>query len=164
LLTRARNDRAARHAHAGGTTPWSAVEQIDRDNVAFLTPHLARVGWLGSDLVGKHGAHACWLLVFHAPAEQQQMWLPLMRTAVLDGWADEHDLAYLQDSVDMHAGRPQTHGTVTYGEKARLWPLAQPEQVNELRLMLNMRPLSEDELANAWTADELSPQHHRAHP
>lgn len=100
----------------------------------------------------------------HAPAERQQMWLPLMRTAVLDGWADEHDLAYLQDSVDMHAGRPQTHGTVTYGEKARLWPLAQPEQVNELRVMLNMRPLSEDELANAWTADELSPQHHRAHP
>jgi hypothetical protein len=164
LLTRARNDRAARHAHAGGGTPWSAVEQVDRDNVAFLTPHLARVGWLGSDLVGKLGAHACWLLVLHAPAEQQQMWLPLMRTAVLDGWADERDLAYLQDRCDVNAGRPQVHGTETYGDPGRLWPLAQPDEVNELRAMLNMRPLSEDELANAWTVDELSQQHHLAHP
>jgi hypothetical protein len=63
LLTRARNDRAARHAHSAGETPWSVVEQVDIDNLAFLTRRLSRYGWLGSDLVGSHGAHACWLLV-----------------------------------------------------------------------------------------------------
>lgn len=98
----------------------------------------------------------------HAPAEQQQAWLPLMQTAVLDGWADERDLAYLQDLVDMQTGRPQTHATVTYsggGEKARLWPLADPEGVNELRAMLNMAPLSGEEITNAWTVEELAPHH-----
>ena len=96
----------------------------------------------------------------HAPAEQQQAWLPLMQTAVLDGWADERDLAYLQDLVDMQTGRPQTHATVTYsggGEKARLWPLADPEGVNDLRAMLNMAPLSGEEIVNAWTVEELAP-------
>jgi hypothetical protein len=79
-----------------------------------------------------------------------------MHAAVLDGWADERDLAYLQDRCDVNAGRPQTHATVTYGDPVRLWPLAQPEEVNELRAMLNMHPLSEEEIANAWTADELT--------
>ncbi|HEY4003645.1 MAG TPA: DUF6624 domain-containing protein [Pseudonocardia sp.] len=165
LLTRARNDRASRHAQAAGETPRGAVEQVDTDNLAFLTPHLSRHGWLGADLVGKDGAHACWLLVFHAPAEQQQAWLPLMQTAVLDGWADERDLAYLQDLVDMQTGRPQTHATVTYsgdGENARLWPLADPEGVNDLRAMLNMAPLSGEEITNAWTVEELA-HHHPVH-
>jgi hypothetical protein len=128
LLTRARNDRAARHAHSAGETPWSVIEQVDIDNLAFLTRRLSRYGWLGSDLVGSHGAHACWLLVQHAPAEQQQAWLPLMQAAALDGWAEERDLAHLRDSVDMHTGLPQTHGTqsVSYDDpaRARLWPLA----------------------------------------
>jgi hypothetical protein len=79
-----------------------------------------------------------------------------MQTAALDGWADERDLAYLQDSVDRHTGRPQTHGTVSYGDPARLWWLVEPEEVNELRAMLNMSPLSGEEIANAWTFEELA--------
>jgi hypothetical protein len=110
LLTRARNDQAARDAHCAGATPWSTVEQIDTDNLAFLTTHLTRHGWLGSNLVGEQGAHACWLLVQHAPPRQQQAWLPLMHDAVLNGRADEGDLAHLRASVDRHTGGPRPAG------------------------------------------------------
>jgi hypothetical protein len=45
---------------------------------------------------------------------------------VLLGCADERDLAFLDDRVAREAGRPQVHGTVTYGDPPRLWHWPSP--------------------------------------
>jgi hypothetical protein len=112
---------------------------------------------LGADLVGLDGAHACWLLVCEAATPAQRaVWFPWMHQAVSDGWADDTDLAILDDRVAREAGRPQLHGTVTYGDPPRLWPLAEPEQLGELRAMFHLPPLSEQDLAGAWTFAELA--------
>jgi hypothetical protein len=51
--------------------------------------------------------------------------------------------------------------SLSYGDPARLWPLADPDGINELRAMLDMHPLTEEEIANAWTASE--PAEHGRH-
>ncbi len=156
LLTRARKHQGIRAACFAGVVLWSAVEEVDRDNRTFLSQHLIS-RWLGADLVGVDGAHACWLLVHNAATPQQRRaWLAWMQRAVLDGWADEADLAFLDDRVAKEAGRAQIHGTVTYGDPARLWPLAEPEKVPELREMFQLPPLANHEIANAWTFAELA--------
>lgn len=163
LLARLDTDQAARHANAAarehGEADWSTVAAVDDDNLAYLTPLIATHGWLSSDLVGDDGAHACWLLVQHSPHEFQQHCLPLMRAAVTAGHASERDLVYLQDRVDMHANRPQHHGTQHFGthhSPMRLWPVTDPSGLNARRARLDLPPITDDVLADAWTSDTLA--------
>ncbi len=137
LLRRCELDQHARFAcldarDRGDDVDWAPVEAIDADNLGFLVAAIGQYGWLGSDLVGRDGAHACWLLVQHAPPDYQDQWLPLMKRAVADGRASASDLVYLQDRVNMHHQRYQTHGSQFFGssEQPRLWPVSDPATVN----------------------------------
>jgi hypothetical protein len=156
LLARVIRHRGIRAAYRAGEVLRDAVEEVDRDNQTFLSQHLVS-GWLGADLVGREGAHACWLLVHQAATPAQRgVWFPWMQRAVLLGCADEQDLAFLDDRVAREAGHPQVHGTVTYGDPARLWPLAEPDKLGELRVMFHLPPLSDRDIAAAWTLRELA--------
>jgi hypothetical protein len=155
LLTREKAHRQARSPHRGGAARLRTVAQVDTDNAAFVSEHLID-RWLGADLVGWDGAHACALIVLEAASpRQRQLWLPLMQQAVMDGWAAETDLVFLEDRAAVHAGQPQIHGTATHGDPARLWPLADPEQVNALRKIFQLSSLPDEEITNAWTFAEL---------
>jgi len=163
LLARADRDQAARYAYFDvierGEPDWSPVAAVDADNLAFLAPLLDEHGWLGSDLVGEDGASACWLLVQHAPPERQDTWLPLMERAVTAGLASAADLVYLQDRVSMHHDRPQSHGTQRLGYSeghARLWPVTDPGTLNTRRAALDLPPLADAAIADAWTPAELA--------
>ncbi len=137
---------------------WAAVEAIDADNLGFLVAAIGQYGWLGSDLVGWDGARACWLLTQHAPPDYQDQWLPLMERAVADGRASASDLVYLQDRVNMHHQRYQTHGSQFFGsssEGARLWPDSDPATVNARRADVDLPPLDQATIAGAWTPEEL---------
>ena len=126
LLARAHQHRGIRAACRAGVVLWDAVAQLDRDNQTFLSQHLV-FRWLGADLVGRDGAHTCGLLVHEAAtAAQRRVWFPWMQRAVVHGCADGGDLAFLDDRVAREAGRAQVHGSVTYGDPPRLWPLAVP--------------------------------------
>jgi hypothetical protein len=163
LLARMAADQDARHAHAAeadrGEAAWAAVAAVDADNLAFLEPLINMKGWLGSDLVGEDGAHACWLLVQHAPDHLQERWLPLLRVAVAAGSASAGDLAYLQDRVDLHNHRRQQYGTQHVGIRAspiRLWPVTDATGINTRRTRLDLPPITQDVLDGAWTTDALA--------
>jgi len=161
LLERLDRDQRAREAFFdGGGRDWSPVAEVDRDNRAFLAPVIDRHGWLGSDLVGEDGAHACWLLVQHAEPEQRAAWLPLMQDAVNARHADRRDLAYLEDRVNLDHNRPQVYGTqgfATSGDgEARLWPTIDPAGLNERRRAVGLSPLDDMTVANAWTIEEIA--------
>jgi hypothetical protein len=163
LLARMRADQQARLAFAAaeehGETDWSPVSAVDRDNLAFLEPLIDQHGWLGSDLVGEDGAHACWLLVQHTPAEHQERWLPLLRAAVATGRAAGRDLAYLEDRVALHNNHRQLHGTQSFGigdGPIRLWPVADPAGLTARRARLGLPAIPEDVLDQAWTSELLA--------
>lgn len=154
LIGRAERDQQARHA-----CDDAAMRDVDADNFAFLAPIIDQYGWLHSGMVGDDGAHACWLLVQHSPPAYQDRWLPLLRAAVEHGLATRRDLAYLQDRVDVHHGRPQTYGTQSIGIGSlppRLWPVTDPSAVDALRDELGLPPLDADHVATAWTSDEIT--------
>lgn len=68
------------------------------------------------------------------------------------------DLVYLQDRVNMHHQRYQTHGSQFFGsssEGPRLWPVSDPATVNDRRADVDLSPLDQATIAGAWTPDEL---------
>lgn len=134
------------------------MHAVDEDNLAFLAEVIGRHGWLGRNLVGSDGASACWLMVQHAPLEYQDRWLSLMEQAVRDGLAEPGELVYLQDRVNMRHGRPQTHGSQSWGTgsgEVRLWPVIAPATLNTRRAAVGLPPLNDDVISSAWTPDEL---------
>jgi hypothetical protein len=163
LLRRRDREQQARVAYLdardrGEDPDWAPVHAIDEDNLAFLIEMIGRHGWLGSDLVGTDGASACWLMVQHAPLENQDAWLPLMEQALGDGLAKPGELVYLQDRVNMRHGRPQTHGSQSWGSgsgEVRLWPVTDPATLNARRAQVGLPPLGDDIIASAWTPDQL---------
>lgn len=162
LLQRSQDDQDARFACLGAAdhddVDWASVRVVDNDNLGFLITTIGQHGWLGSDLVGEDGAHAAWLLVQHAPPAYQDGWLPLMEQAVKDGKASASDLVYLQDRVNMHHNRRQTHGSQSWGTgdgNVRLWPVTDPANLNARRAEVNLPPLDEATVTTAWTRDEL---------
>lgn len=163
LLRRSKADQDARFAYLdaadrGDDVDWAPVQAVDDDNLAFLITVIGRHGWPGSDLVGEAGAHAAWLLVQHAPSTYQDSWLPLMERAVTEGTASASELVYLQDRVNMHHNRRQTHGSQSWGTRdggVRLWPVTDPANLNARRAEADLPPLDEATVAHAWTPDEL---------
>ncbi|MDQ3153925.1 MAG: hypothetical protein M3R63_20160, partial [Actinomycetota bacterium] len=79
--------------------------------------------------------------------------------AVTAGLASAADLVYLQDRVSMHHDRPQSHGTQRLGYSeghARLWPVTDPGTLNTRRAALDLPPLADAAIADAWTPAELA--------
>ena len=158
LLARAERDQHAR-LRWQRDRDWSAVEAVDEDNLPFLAAAIDQHGWLGWDLVGPDGAHACWLLTQHCPPAQRAAWLPLLRTAVAQGQAEEVHLAYLSDRVAMDHDRPQLYGTQSLGwadSGSRLWPVSDLPGLGVRRARLGMAPLSADAITGRWSAAELA--------
>lgn len=119
----------------------------DAANTAWLKDVVARQGWPTIARVGARGASDAWLLVQHADhdVEFQEHCLGLLRAAVADGQADAKNLAYLEDRVAMHRGRPQRYGTQFVPREGRLepWTLEDPSRVDEWRASVGLGPLAE---------------------
>ncbi|MEU6261753.1 DUF6624 domain-containing protein [Saccharopolyspora shandongensis] len=157
LLWRCARDQRAREAWRRQGGDWGTVKRIDEGNMTWLSKIIAEYGWPGHLLVGVDGAHAAWLLAQHAALELQVGWLALLREAVERYDAAARDLAYLEDRVHIRQAEPQSFGTQWFGigdEAARLFPLADPDQVNARRTGVGLPPLDEADLGGAWQLDE----------
>jgi hypothetical protein len=123
------------------------MTRVDRANTAWLAKLTARRGWPGRTLVGKDGAQAAWLLAQHADPESQPAFLNLMRVAISAGEASATDLAYLEDRVRMHAGRPQLYGTqfINDPQGLRPWAIDDPENLDQRRSSVGLGPFADYE-------------------
>lgn len=134
------------------------LQAVDAANTAWMKELVARHGWPTIEDVGKEGAGNAWLLVQHADQDVdfQERCLAMLEAAVESGQANPRHLAYLDDRVAMHRGRPQRYGTQfvqrqaqegeagTSGADAFVpYTLADPARVDEWRLSVGLGPLSE---------------------
>ena len=72
---------------------------------------------------------------------------PLLEDAVARGDASRRDPAYLMDRVLMYRGEPQIYGTQyrTQDGVPKLWPVQDPENLDDRRAALGLGPQSEYE-------------------
>ena len=121
--------------------------RIDEANTAWLLELTQRAGWPGRTMVGEDGTQAAWLLAQHAAPEHQPHFLELLRAAVTAGQASAGDLAYLEDRVRVHDGRPQLYGTqFTYDQdQLKPQPIEDPEQLDQRRAAVGLAPFADYE-------------------
>jgi hypothetical protein len=158
LLARAEEDQRVRRLAAPPKgqyvvrLPDDIAEEwhrVDTANARWLGDILATRGWPGSTLVGEDGARAAWLLAQHADRdpELQRAFLDALRGAVAAGEAPAANLAYLEDRVRVHEGRPQLYGTqftVTDAEFGPC-PIDDPDRLDERRAAAGLGPFADYE-------------------
>jgi hypothetical protein len=122
-----------------------ALQKSDSINLATVVKILDKYGWLGSDIVGKRGAKAIFLIIQHANLAIQEKYLPEMQAAVKNGKASKTSLALLEDRVAVLEGRKQTFGSQlvidTDTKLAYILPLEDPENVDLRRLSVGLQPM-----------------------
>jgi hypothetical protein len=153
LAMRVEQDQALRRAVMvpGAMTPElvDRVVAVDHENTAWMKELVTRHGWPTFAAVGEEGAANAWLLVQHADQDVdfQEQCLELLRATVEQGQASRTHLAYLEDRVAMHRGRPQRYGTQFVNESGGLKPyrLEDPARVDQWRAEVGLGTLAEYE-------------------
>jgi hypothetical protein len=153
LLARQEEDQRIRKAGKPGDrlapAQFEEWQRIDEGNTLWLNDLVDRVGWPGTSLVGADGSQAAWLFAQHASQhpDLQRKFLGLLREAVEAGEAPPRHLAYLEDRVRVHDGRPQFYGTqftkVVLQYRWEPFPIEDPEHVDERRAAVGLSPLAE---------------------
>jgi hypothetical protein len=122
------------------------MEAVHIRNAARLKELIAVHGWPDEAIAGKDGAEAAWLIVQHTigePEFQLEM-LHLVRACADAKRVPLWHVAYLEDRIAMYEGRPQHYGTQWMHDpldgRIRLWSLAEPDRVNELRTGMGLEP------------------------
>jgi len=152
LLELARRDAVVRDRLAADGSLFDGyhpeMQAIHEKNAAALERILERAGWPGTNLVGKDGSEAAWIIVQHAIGlpDFQRRCLALLEDAAARGEAPAWQPAYLADRIRTLEGRPQIYGTQfdwdDQGEMSPL-PIEEPDGVDARRAAIGLPPLAE---------------------
>jgi len=139
---------------------WDLINETDSINLIKVRKILDERGWLGSKIVGDEGNSTLFLVIQHADLETQVKYLPMMQEAVKLGNARGSSLALLEDRVALGQGERQIYGSQIGTDdetgKQYVFPLIEPEKVNERRAEVGLGPL-EDYISNwdiVWNVEE----------
>ncbi|MFF1690605.1 DUF6624 domain-containing protein [Streptomyces sp. NPDC058254] len=152
LRRRMAEDQYARGIRGAGqnvSADSDLLRIVDEANTRALARILETYGWPGITLVGQEAATAAWLIAQHAPLELQLRALPLLAEAAAHGQAPAWHVAYLSDRILMRQDQPQVYGSQYCdrddGQGMRLWPLVDPDRVDERRTTVGLGPIAEYE-------------------
>jgi hypothetical protein len=119
-----------------------AADSIDLVKVSAI---VEKYGWLGPDDIGDQCNTAMFMVIQHADLGTQQRYLPMMREAEAKGKLKAHDLAMLEDRVNVFTGKKQVYGSQLYWDTRRnvylLAPLEDPDHVDERRASVGLPPM-----------------------
>ena len=124
------------------------IKAIHERNNKRIKEIISEHGWPGTDIVGKDGAEAAWLITQHAVLDTNFMesCVPLVNEAVEKKQAEGHHLAFLQDRVLTMSGQQQIYGTqFDIDDNGNVFPLPIKDQkkVDKLRLKIGLESLSD---------------------
>jgi len=143
---RVREELAAEGVLGEGYEP--RMEAVHKRNAARLEEIVNEHGWPGRTLVGDDGAEAAWRTLQHAISRPDLLrrYLPLLQAAAAAGEIPDWQPAYVLDRIRFFEGRSQVYGTqYDWDEEgfSTLWPVEEPEHVNERRKGVGLPPLVE---------------------
>ena len=121
---------------------------LDSINVLKITGILDRYGWIDKKRIGILEGGAFFWVIQHANIAIQEKYLPMLRQAVLEKSETAHHLTMMEDRVSLRRNKYQLYGTQVfyYPPKKRfyLFPLIEPEKVNERRQSIGLSITSFD--------------------
>ncbi len=126
---------------------WKLINEKDSINLIKVRKILDERGWLGPKIIGNQGNSTLFLVIQHSPLEVQEQYLPMMREAVKAGNARSSSLALLEDRVALRKGGKQIYGSQIGIDQETgeyyVSPLEDPENVDQRRAEVGLRPLAE---------------------
>lgn len=134
------------------------MNEKDSINLIAVEKILNEHGWLDADVIGKQGNKTLFLVIQHSDLETQLKYLPVMREALTVGNINSTDFAKLEDRIAKRQGNRQIYGTqiVIDGDEFYVYPLIEPEKVNERRAVVGLPPI-EDYVKNVgipWSVEK----------
>jgi hypothetical protein len=126
---------------------FQKIKKIDSINLYKIEKIIEEYGWPDKNEVGTQGSTTVFLVIQHADSATQVKYLPVLRKAVEEGKADNHQLATLEDRIAIMQHGYQVYGTQLGIDqetgKYFVLPIQDPEEVDKRRLKLGLGPLSE---------------------
>lgn len=113
--------------------------RIDSINQIKVTAILDRHGWIHRDSIGQKASDALFYTIQHSDNETINKYFPMLKAMAAKGGANKKHTAMMEDRILMRAGKKQIYGTqarqITIENKKIkiIWPIAEPDKVNELR-------------------------------
>ncbi|WP_396597038.1 BT_3928 family protein [Dokdonia sp. R86516] len=114
---------------------WKQQELLDSINLERIEYTLKTKGYPGKSIVGEPTNTAAWYVIQHNP-DKIPMYIETIKKAGQDGELPYRLVAMMEDRLLMGNGEPQIYGTqgATYPNMADfIWPIADPQDVNERR-------------------------------
>ena len=118
---------------------------VDETLTKMLLKIIKSYGWPTSEMVGKDGVAAAWLILQHAEHDVQKSMLGNVRVSFEVGDLDGQSYALLFDRVNVNDGLPQRYGTqmdIVNGE-FKFFPIEDPGNLNVRRSQVGLVSISE---------------------
>lgn len=116
---------------------------VDKDNQAFVSRVLDHMGWPKG--LTEEANFAIFLVIDHAGLEYQKKYLELVKNQSEAKVVAAGDYATLVDRILMKSGKPQEYGTqtVTLNRETFLWPVSDPDKLDQRRFEVGLAPIEE---------------------
>ncbi|PKP47179.1 MAG: hypothetical protein CVT92_17140 [Bacteroidetes bacterium HGW-Bacteroidetes-1] len=137
---------------------WTLIHFQDSINETDVISIIDKYGWLGTNRIGELANQTLWLVIQHAPIYIQEKYIPFLRISVEKGESEGWYLAFLEDRIAMRNGENQIYGTQSkYNkttEKYHIYPIQNPENVNERRKRIGLETIEEYAKENGYIIDK----------
>ena len=134
---------------------WKMQVIIDSANMVFVEKIFNTKGYPGKSMVGEPTNTAAWYVLQHNPDKIFQ-YLPLIKKAGKENELPMKLVAMMEDRYLMHEGKPQIYGTQGRTENNGenfIWPIENPESVNERRKKAGFDKTIEEYAKDLFGAD-----------
>ncbi|HLV92549.1 MAG TPA: BT_3928 family protein [Aequorivita sp.] len=114
---------------------WKMQSMLDSVNMIYVEKIFNTKGYPGKSMVGEPTNTAAWSVLQHNP-DKISKYLPLIKKAGEEGELPLRLVAMMEDRQLMNENKPQIYGTqgrVEGDGNAFIWPIEDPENVNERR-------------------------------
>ncbi|MDY3547022.1 hypothetical protein PG291_00180 [Riemerella anatipestifer] len=153
---------------------WNLTVKNDSINLIKVEKIIKKYGYPGKKLVGEKLNTAVWYVIQHSKLPVIEKYYPLMIKASENGDLGKEHIVMMKDRMLMYQGKEQIYGTQGAGrlfinpetKKEEwvnfIWPIKNPENVNELRKSMNIKTSIEDyaksmgiDYSKKYTLDEI---------
>ncbi len=123
------------------------MNAVDQENQAVVFGILDKEGWPAG--LCSLANSAIFLVIDHAALPAQEKYSPMVKEKADEGIIGKGDAATLQDRILMRKGEKQIYGTQTAsvrkddGTVYYLWPVENPDKLDELRKEVNLPPIAD---------------------